>query len=112
MLGLPIPHFTAITPEEQLAQVQDYLFQLIEELEFALNNLSADNLSQELLDRLNSLGAGIEDTKNESEEKLQQVTNKTITVSDVINLNAFESAVSNMMPSFTVNYETGNLEYK
>ena len=110
--SLPMPHITATKPEEQVAQVKDYLFQLKEELEFILTNISVDNLSQDLVERLNSLGADIEKSHEDNETQLQQVSNKVVTVSDIINSHAFDMAVKERIPSFSVNFETGQLEYK
>ena len=95
---LPFPHFTATTVEEQAAQINNYLIQFKETLEFILTNISTDNLSQALVDKLNSLGAEIEKTTEETTEQLQQVSNKAITVSDVINSQPFKSAVENAGP--------------
>lgn len=137
---LPMPHITATKPEEQIAQVRDYLFHFKEELEFILMNISVDNLSMELIDKLNSLGADIETSKTESEEQLQQMNAKQLTVSDVVNSTLFgmevesripkvteivEQTLSNQefeerlntkvekaIPTFTINFENGNLEYE
>ena len=95
---LPFPHFTASTVEEQTAQINNYLIQFKETLEFILTNISAENLSPELVRKLNSLGAEIEKTTEETTEQLQQVSNKAITVSDVINSKAFKTAVENAGP--------------
>ena len=110
--SLPMPHITATKPEEQVAQMKDYLFMLTEELEFILANISVNNLSQDLVDKLNSLGADIEKNNEEKEEQLQKIHNNSVTVSDVINSSAFESALESKIPSFSVNFETGYLEYK
>ena len=152
---LPFPNITGKTAEEQAAQINNYLIQFKETLEFILTNISTENLSQALVDQLNSLGAEIEKTTEEASDQLQQVSNKTITVSDVINSRAFESAIYSAVPhkylvsaeqiqtsqdpgginiyaikdasgnmsqltvkngetpnvTFSVNFETGNLEY-
>lgn len=113
---LPFPNITSTDPKEQIAQMNNYLIQLKEELEFILTNISADNLSPELRDKLNSLGAGIQTTEEKYEEVTQQVRNQSITVSDVINSPLFESALDGVtddcVTSISVNYETGNLEYE
>ena len=88
---LPFPHITATKAEEQVAQINNYLIQFKETLEFILTNISADNLSPDLVNKLNSLGAEIEKTQSTREEEIQQVTNKMITVSDVINSPAFQT---------------------
>lgn len=108
---LPFPHITATTPEGQVSQIREYLFQFKEELEFILMNLSEDNLSQGLVDKLNSLGADIEKNITDTEEQTQQLSNNMLTVSDVVNSPVFASAVKGMMPVFRVNFENGNLEY-
>lgn len=105
---LPFPHITATKPEEQLAQVKDYLFQFKEELEFVLSNINTDNLSQELVDKLNSLGADLEKEIEERDEQFQQ---SVLTVSDVINSPAFKAELTSAIPTFKVNFQTGNLEY-
>lgn len=113
---LPFPNITSTDTKEQVAQINNYLIQLKEELEFILTNISADNLSPELRDKLNSLGAGIQTTEERYEEVTQQMRNTSITVSDVINSPLFESAMDGVtddcVTSISVNYETGNLEYE
>ena len=108
---LPFPHITATEPKEQLSQVKDYLFQFKEDLEFILSNIGVDNLSQELIDRLNSLGADV-DKDNVSNDHLWQIGSKIVTVSDVINSRAFDMALDRKIPTFLINFETGELEYK
>ncbi len=128
---LPFPHITATNAEEQSAQINNYLIQFKETLEFILMNISAENLSPDLVDKINSLGANIEKNYVEREEEIQQVTGKMITVSDVINSSAFQADmdareekiqknVEENLPTaseiisslkLTVNFETGHLEY-
>lgn len=95
---LPFPNITAITVEEQAAQINNYLIQFKETLEFILSNITTDNLSPALVDKLNSLGAEIEKTTEETTEQIQQVSSKAITVSDVINSQAFNSALESVTP--------------
>lgn len=113
---LPFPNITSAETKEQVAQINNYLIQLKEELEFILTNIGADNLSPELRDKLNALGADIETSKDEYERVTQQVHNQSISVSDVINSPLFdvalEGATNDCVTSITVNYETGNLEYE
>lgn len=155
---LPFPNITGTTVEEQTAQINNYLIQFKETLEFILSNISTDNLSPALVEKLNSLGAEIEKNSEDTTEQIQQVSNKSITVSDVINSAAFDAAVDSAVPhkylvsaeqiqtsqesgginiygiedatgkvsqftvkngekgdtpnvTFTINYNTGNLEY-
>ena len=108
---LPFPHITATEEKEQLNQIKEYLFLFKEELEFILSNLNEDNLSQTLVDKLNSLGADIEKNINENNEQIEQIGSRTVTVSDIINSTAFELALEREIPTFSVNFETGQLEY-
>lgn len=125
---LPFPNITGETPAEQLEQMNSYLIQLKDTLEFILTSISADNLSADLRKQLESLGADIETNKTESEAVTEQIINRALTVDDVIRSSAFENAI----PSFadasdgiaistgdkrqtlqiTVDYETGCLNYK
>ena len=88
---LPFPRITGNTPEEKVAELINYLIQFKETLEFALMNISAENLSPDLINRLNALGADIEKSHTEREEELSQISKTSVTVN--------------------VNYETGHLEY-
>lgn len=123
---LPFPHITATKPEEQVAQINNYLVQFKETLEFILMNISMDNLSKDLADKITSLGSSIEKSSVERAEEIQQVTNKMggSSVSDIINSPLFQTELdtrveenmptaSEVLESFkiTVNYETGHLEY-
>jgi hypothetical protein len=90
--------------------------QFKETLEFALTNISTDNLSGDLISQLNTLGADIKSSNEERDDQLQQVASKSITVSDVLNSASYKAslqAVEDKIPSkFTINFETGNLEYE
>ena len=90
---LPFPNIVAGSVEEQTAQINNYLIQLKETLEFVLTNISTENLSQDLIVRLNTLGADIQKSNEDREDQLQQVSNKTLSVSDVINSAAFKAAL-------------------
>ena len=148
---LPFPNINATNINDLVGQTNNYLIQFKETLEFALMNISIDNLSNELIERLNTLGADIQKSNEDKEDQLQQVLNKTLTVSDVLNSAAFKAALpqeylvsaeqiqSSNEPNginiyaieeasgeikqfivkngktpnvnFSVNFETGNLEY-
>lgn len=108
---LPFPRTVGNTPEEKIAEINNYLIQFKETLEFILTNISTDNLSEELVAQLNSLGVEIEKSNNNVDEQMQQVVaSKTLTVSDVVNSEAFKMAVETAV-EFTVNFDTGELEY-
>ena len=110
---LPFPNITAKDTEEQVAQINNYLIQFKETLEFILTNISIDNLSQDLITKLNELGADIEKSIEERDDQIQQVSNQALTVSDVINSPAFALALYDLISKikFNVNYDTGHLEY-
>ena len=79
------PNITSKKAEEQIKELQDYLVQFKETLEFALVNIGDENLSAELRAKLNGLGMDIETSKQEQEDHLQQMAGNTISVSDVLN---------------------------
>lgn len=110
---LPFPSVTGKTPEEREAELINYLIQFKETLEFILGNISVDNLSQELVQRLNELGADVVTSSEEQTEQLSQIANKSLSVSDVLNSKAFETSVQSQISKikFSVNTSTGNLEY-
>ena len=112
------PNITGNTAEEKINQTIDYLIQFKEALEFAISNIGTDNLSQELLKKLNELGADVKKSNEDREDQLIQMSNNSITVYDVINSALFKSSLSSEVEkeldtvTFSVNFETGNLEYK
>lgn len=88
---LPFPNITATDTKEQVAQINNYLIQFKETLEFILTNISADNLSPDLIEKLNALGSDIEKMNNDRNEEMQQVSGKMITASDVVNSAVFKA---------------------
>ena len=111
---LPFPRITGDTPEKQIVELTNYLVQFKETLEFVLTNIDTDNLSPDLIKRLNELGADIEKSNVERENELAQISkNSGLTISDVCTSAIFSNAVKNEMNgiTFTVNTETGHLEY-
>jgi hypothetical protein len=109
----PFPSTPSSTPEGQIKDILNYLIQFKETLEFALNNITIDNLSQDLITKLNTLGADIEQNKEDRDDQITQMSVKSLTVSDVVNSGIFEASVIAMISKidFSVNFETGNLEY-
>lgn len=89
---LPFPQITATESKEQVAQINNYLIQFKEALEFILTNISADNLSKELLTELRSLGAEVKTTQEEQIDATQQIVQKIITVPDVVHSQIFKDA--------------------
>lgn len=111
---LPFPSVVGSTPEEQVREILNYLIQFKETLEFALTNISTENLAPDLVNQLNELGANIEQSRTERENELAQISHgSSITIFDVINSDAFKAAVEDEVANiqFNVNFETGHLEY-
>lgn len=107
---LPFPRISGRTAEEKINELNNYLIQFKETLEFILTNISTDNLSDELIKKLNELGAEIEKRTTDTEEQMQQVSNNSLSVSDVINSDLFKAEIEKSV-EFTVNFDTGYLEY-
>ena len=110
---LPFPPLTEGSPDKQISELTNYLIQFKETLEFVLMNISTDNLSADLVRRLNDLGANIEQSNKDREEEFAQVTTKSLTVSDVCNSDLFKTSVESQVSNitFSVNFETGNLDF-
>lgn len=111
---LPFPRITETTAEKQVGELVNYLIQFKETLEFALINISTENLSPDLVNKLNELGADIKKSNETREEELAQLTTgSTLTISDVVSSNTFKEAVKSEVSgiTFNVNFETGHLEY-
>ena len=108
---LPFPRILGKTPEKRESELMDYLIQFKETLEFALTNIGMENLSPDLADKINKLGQG--DSKV-SEETLSQISKGTFTIYDVVNSDLFSSMLESkiLKADFSVNFETGCLEYK
>ena len=135
--ALPFPHITAKDTPEQIKQINDYLVYFKESLEFILMNISADNLSSDLVDKLNRFDSEIETLKIVEENVIQQVSNKTITALEVIESEEYKASIKELEDKLTkeiqdvdgkvltsselmdeiietmqANLETGELEYK
>ena len=110
----PFPSVTEGTPEKQIAELVNYLIQFKETLEFALTNISTENLSVALSNKLEELGLNIDRSNEERESEVAQISNKTLTVADVCNSELFKIALKTEHEKniqFNVNFETGHLEY-
>lgn len=95
---LPYPNIVGATAEEQMVEMNNYLMQLKETLEFLLMDISEENLSQSLVNKLNSLGADIEKTNEDKDDQIAQVSNNNLSVSDVINSQQFITALYDVTP--------------
>lgn len=93
---LPFPHITAKDTQEQIKQINEYLVYFKESLEFILMNISEDNLSSELLIKLNRFNDEIETLKAVEENVIQQVSNKTITATEVIESEEYKASIKEL----------------
>ena len=110
----PFPRISEGSAEKQVSDVINYLIQFKETLEFALMNISTENLSPDLIKKLNEMGANIEKSNKERESEVAQLSKfSSITVSDVCNSALFKNEIkANILNlKFNINFETGNLEY-
>ena len=69
----PFPRVTGNTPDEKISELLSYLIQFKEALEFALMNISTENLSPDLVNKLNELGADIKKSNEARAEELAQI---------------------------------------
>lgn len=95
---LPFPNLMGKDADEKLAQLNNYLIQFKETLEFVLTNISIENLSQDLVNKLNTLGADIEKSNEDRDDQIGQVTKRALTISDVMNSNSFHLALDSVTP--------------
>lgn len=110
----PFPSATGSTPEEQIASLVNYLTQFKETLEFALGNINVENLSPDLVKKINGLGVDANQSKEEREEELAQISiGNSFSIYDVIDSELFKSALKSEVSgiNFNVNMVTGQLEY-
>lgn len=111
---LPFPRIIGNTPEEKVADIFNYLIQFKETLEFILANISTENLSPDLVNKLNELGADIEKSNEDRESEISQVSNNSVTIFDVCSSDLVKQTMVDEIEknvTINVNYETGHLEY-
>lgn len=93
---LPFPHFIAGDTANRLKQMEDYLYQFRESLELALTDIGPANFSAAFRTELSALGLQMKDMETNAEERQQrveQVSNGQITVSDVLNSEAYKASI-------------------
>ena len=74
---LPFPRIVGDTSEKQIEEVVNYLIHFKETLEFALMNISTENFAPDLVNKLNELGANIEQSNKAREEEITQLSQNT-----------------------------------
>lgn len=85
------------TPEEKLASISNYLFQLSQQLEIILSSIGIDNLSDDLratLSVLASQSSVANSNANGALEISNSVKKSTVTIDDVINSQKFKVTVT------------------
>ena len=98
------PTITSTEPEEQVKELVHYLVQFKEALEFALANISTDNLSADLVSKLNALGADVKRSNEEREEQIQQVVKNGLTANDVINSEVYKASIQGIRDDIPTKY--------
>lgn len=73
---LPFLRITGNTPEKQIAEITEYLTQFKETLEFILSNISLENLSPELVRRLEGFDNTIAQIISNRDEEIAQISRK------------------------------------
>lgn len=82
------------TPEKQIGEIVEYLMQFKEMVEFALGNISTDNLSPEFATKLSEIEGSVNQINKNREEDYAQIISKILKTSDIFNSEAFKSAVA------------------
>ena len=112
---LPFPRMLGNNADERLSELYNYLIQFKETLEFVLANISTENLSPELINKLNELGADIEKSNEARESDVAQLSMmNSLTIYDVCESPLLLATVQQEIyknVKINVNYETGHLEY-
>lgn len=109
----PFPRIDGNTPAKQISELVSYLIQFKEALEFALMNISGENLSADLVKKLNELGADIKRSNETRGDEITQLSAKALTIADVCDSEMLRQTIENQIADleFAVNFETGELEY-
>ena len=94
---LPFPRIMGDTPEKQINEILSYLIQFKETLEFALDNITEENLSPDLVALINGLGANVSGNSTDKEAEFAQLKDTV------------RNEISRL--KFSVNFDTGCLEY-
>ena len=97
--ALPFLHLTAKDTNTQIEQITEYLFHLKEALELILMNISTDNLSAELRDKLNKYSKEIEGLIERDVELAQQMVENAITVEDVLESEEYKESLKEFLKS-------------
>jgi hypothetical protein len=105
-----IPRFNGLEEDKKLSAIERFVVAFWEDVERALSDIGSDNLSSELYDKLNSLGASLEKNKTEINENARGGTQGEVNIMDIVTSALFKNAVKGLL-NFRVNFDTGELEY-
>lgn len=64
------------TPEEQIKDIEEYLIHFKESLEFAITNISTDNISSDLQKRLDKIESDIKENNDNIADEIAQIAKK------------------------------------
>lgn len=112
MTSFNYPHITGNTPEEQLVQVKDYLYQLVEQLEFAFGDIDDENLSESTSGQLVEINQSLAEMRANMENAMR---NTSLNARKVVNeaLKETDEKISSTLNSleFSIDLNTGQLSY-
>ena len=93
---IPYPNFTAMDDRNKLKQMESYLFQLREALELSLTDIGPENFSAAFRVELERIGMEMQNVQTnaeESQQRVEQVSGSQLTVSDVLNSEAYKKSI-------------------
>lgn len=81
-IDLRLPNITAQTPEERINQIQSYVYQLVEQLNWALNTVGEESVRQEAIQVLNG---GTEAVSTDADKTFNEIKSLIIKSADIVN---------------------------
>lgn len=93
---IPYPNFRAVDERNKVKQMEDYLYQLRETLELALTDIGPANFSAAFRMELQNIGMEMQNVQTnteESQQRVERVSGAQITVSDVLNSEAYKASI-------------------
>ena len=93
---IPYPNFRAADERNKVKQMEDYLYQLRETLELALTDIGPANFSAAFRLELQNIGMEMQNVQTnaeESQQRVEKVSGSQITVSDVLNSEAYKASI-------------------
>ncbi|MBR2408916.1 MAG: hypothetical protein IKB07_08170 [Lachnospiraceae bacterium] len=97
---IPYPNFRAADERSKVRQIEDYLYQLRETLELALTDIGPMNFSAAFRMELSNLGMemqSVQTNAEESQQRVEKVSTSQLTVSDVLNSEAYKESLKSVM---------------